>query len=319
MFAKMYWLAVIGVCAYVAHAQTIPPNNTGLAPTPTTPRECGTGMVKGLDLGLQSDNGEAWLGYGEFPWNVVIFKVAPASDDSNETFNVFLGGGSLIHMRVVLTAAHYVVTAEANTLRVRAGEWDMGSTKEHYPHQDRDVSSIEVHKDFIRGTLYYDAALLFLSSPVDPAPHINVVCLPPPKRLQVEGTRCFASGYGKRYTNDTFQSLPKKVEIPVVKHSTCQKQLRSTRLGAIFELHRSFMCAGGEPGVDTCKGDGGSALVCPMQYQPDRFVQAGIVAWGVGCGGGVPGVYSDTSVVRDFIDDKMAAVGLGDEMLYARY
>merc|ERR1712146_57899 len=29
---------------------------------------------------------------------------------------------------------------------------------------------------------------------------------------------------------------------------------------------------------------GGSPLVCPSQYDPNTYVQAGIVAWGIGCG-----------------------------------
>ena len=30
---------------------------------------------------------------------------------------------------------------------------------------------------------------------------------------------------------------------------------RKTRLGEYFELHESFICAGGVQGVDTCKGE----------------------------------------------------------------
>merc|ERR1711918_256146 len=47
---------------------------------------------------------------------------------------------------------------------------------------------------------------------------------------------------------------------------------------------------------DTCTGDGGSPLVCPSYQDPDTYIQAGIVAFGVGCGDdGIPGVYSDVS------------------------
>merc|ERR1711890_19914 len=60
----------------------------------------------------------------------------------------------------------------------------------------------------------------------------------------------------------------------------CEASLRRTRLGGKFQLDNSFLCAGGVPGKDTCKGDGGSPLVCPSKTFPNRYVQAGIVAWG---------------------------------------
>ena len=59
--------------------------------------------------------------------------------------------------------------------------------------------------------------------------------------------------------------------------------MRQTRLGRRFLLHDSFMCAGGEPGRDACKGDGGSPLICPIDGKPGYYYQAGIVAWGELC------------------------------------
>lgn len=71
------------------------------------------------------------------------------NDENSQRLNVYVGGGSLIHPSIVLTAAHYVATTK--TLRVRAGEWDTQTTKEIYSYQDRDVDSVDVHKDFNSG------------------------------------------------------------------------------------------------------------------------------------------------------------------------
>ena len=53
--------------------------------------------------------------------------------------------------------------------------------------------------------------------------------------------------------------------------------------------------------MDTCKGDGGSPLVC--QKQQGTWYQAGIVSFGIGCGEtGFPAVYADVSFASCWID-----------------
>merc|ERR1711988_1293582 len=82
--------------------------------------------------------------------------------------------------------------------------------------------------------------------------------------------------------------------------------LRTTRLGKRFQLDDSFICAGGVDGKDTCKGDGGSPLVCQSKFDPTSYVQAGIVAWGIGCGeDNTPGVYASVSKGVCWIDYAM--------------
>lgn len=54
---------------------------------------------------------------------------------------------------------------------------------------------------------------------------------------------------------------------------------------------------GGEPGKDTCKGDGGSPLVCGIPNTIDRYYQSGIVAWGIGCADINPGKCTEPLIV----------------------
>lgn len=86
-------------------------------------------------------------------------------------------------------------------------------------------------------------------------------------------------------------------------------ELRKTRLGNYFQLHKSFVCAGGGKGEDTCGGDGGSPLVCPIPGQLGRFHQVGIVSWGIGCGEDTPGIYVNVGVFREWIDGEMKQRG----------
>lgn len=120
-------------------------------------------------------------------------------------------------------------------------------------------------------------------------------------------------GWGKNdFGKDgQYQVILKKIDLPVVGFGQCQASLRTTRLGQYFKLHNSFMCAGGEAGRDTCRGDGGSPLVCPSQLDPKRYYQAGIVSWGIGCGEtGIPGVYADVGKFRNWIDLQLNNFGI---------
>ena len=103
-----------------------------------------------------------------------------------------------------------------------------------------------------------------------------------------------------------YQEVLKEVVVPVISNEQCQKNLReNTRLGPFFELDSSFMCAGGVQGVDTCKGDGGSPLVCKQRNGP--WYQAGIVSWGIGCGEkDVPAVYASVATVSCWIDKEVS-------------
>ncbi|CAF4888644.1 unnamed protein product [Pieris macdunnoughi] len=298
-------------------SDTVKPNLTTPVPPVDRLRSCGWRNPGGVGYRVTGHrDGEAK--FGEFPWIVIILQIEPvnAGDPEGMKRNVYVGGGSLIHPSAVLTAAHYVAASEA--FRVRAGEWDTQTTKETYPYQDRDVSEIVIHQDFNKKTLFYDIALLFLASPMEYALNVGIVCLPPPGGLTLAGTECLASGWGKdKFGKDgRFQDILRKVKVSVVDRRQCQTALRNTRLGQFFELHSSFMCAMGANGKDICKGDGGSPLVCPILYEDDRYVQSGIVAWGVGCGQEwTPSVYVDVAIFRDWIDGKMAAKGF-DPTIY---
>lgn len=290
------------------------PDNPITPPPP--PKEeshegCGWRNPDGIGFRIKGDmDNEAK--FGEFPWMVAILKIEPVNDEEpdGQKLNVYVGGGSLIHPNVVLTAAHYVTGRK--TLKIRAGEWDTQTKKEIYPYQDREVKEVIVHKDFNSGSLFYDIAILILSEPLELAPNVGLACLPEARQRAPSGARCFASGWGKdQFGKDgRYQVILKRVEVPVVDRQTCEAQLQKTRLGRNFRLHSSFMCAGGEPGRDTCKGDGGSPLVCPIESERGRYQQNGIVAWGIGCGeDGTPGVYVDVANLRDWIDDVVAGKG----------
>ncbi|CAG4958630.1 unnamed protein product [Colias eurytheme] len=283
-----------------------------ITPKPENHDGCGWRNPNGVGFVSTGDPSGDYAKFGEFPWMVAVLKEEPVNEnDANSLlFNLYKGGGSLIHPSVVLTAAHIV--DEEHHYRARAGEWDTQTKKEIYPNQEKKVDRVVIHEEFNKRNLHNDIALLFLASPMQRAPNVGLACLPPPGYVPTTGAPCFASGWGKNEfgENGRYQVILKKVEIPVVEQGDCQERLRHTRLGKFFKLSKSFMCAGGVEGKDTCKGDGGSPLVCPVRNQVNRYYETGIVSWGIGCGqDSTPGVYVNVAVFRDWIDRMMVLNG----------
>ena len=223
----------------------------------------------------------------------------------------FKCGGSLIHLSVVLTAAHCVDSVSGRDLQIRAGEWNTQSNEELWKHQDRDVGEIVLHENYYRAALHNDIALLILNEPIELAPNINVICLPPAFN-NFDNERCLVSGWGKdNFGNDgKYQAILKKVEVPIVPRLMCERLLQNTRLGKFFQLHNSVLCAGGEYGKDACKGDGGSPMVCQAPHFADQYFQVGIVSWGVGCKeSSIPAAYVDVAQFRPWVDRQLVYRG----------
>nr|AAL90432.1 RH69794p [Drosophila melanogaster] len=233
---------------------------------------------------------------GQFPWVVALFSQGK-----------YFGAGSLIAPEVVLTAASIVVGKTDAEIVVRAGEWNTGQRSEFLPSEDRPVARVVQHREFSYLLGANNIALLFLANPFELKSHIRTICLPSQGR-SFDQKRCLVTGCGKVAFNDeNYSNIQKKIELPMINRAQCQDQLRNTRLGVSFDLPASLICAGGEKDAGDCLGDGGSALFCPMEADPSRYEQAGIVNWGIGCQEeNVPAVYTNVEMFRDWIYEHMA-------------
>ncbi|XP_050359599.1 phenoloxidase-activating factor 2-like isoform X2 [Nymphalis io] len=253
-----------------------------------------------------------YANYGEFPWAVALIKKKPTKTWSP---NDYLGGGTLIHPSVVLTVAHKVDKINAQKIKIRAGEWDTQTVKEKHQYQEKNVKRILIHPHFFKTSLYFDVALLITESPFDlaAAPHIKPACLG--TSLPSPGTECFSMGWGPDFNNeDKYATILKKIQLPLVGSGDCTEKLQQSRLGTYFRIHSSLTCAGGIKGIDTCQGDGGSALVCPIETKNNytRYVAYGLVAYGIDCGvADRPGVYANIPAALEWINQEMIKQNYG--------
>lgn len=223
--------------------------------------------------------GGARVADGEFPW-VVRLSTGCA--------------GTLIRPRYVLTAAHCTAggTRRTSSLIVTVGAANLSSPNTF------DVGSRAVVRapGFESVTGGNDWAVIKLAREVD----LPVVEL---SSTTESGGVFTAVGWGAtREGTEVQQRRLRKVEVPFVPDDLCGKLYDAEGYGLIAS---EMMCAGDTVGGgrDGCQGDSGGPL---LRRADGRWVQVGIVSWGVGCGRKeFPGVYTELS---HFVEDIRAAI-----------
>ncbi|XP_053685497.1 transmembrane protease serine 2-like [Sabethes cyaneus] len=276
-------------------------------------RNCGYRNMDGVHFGITgAENGESQ--YGEFPWVIAIFA-------KTRFGSKFICGGTIIDPEVVLTTADCLnaYKTKYDALIVRAGEWDMQSLNEPQPYKEQTVRLIKVHPAFKSTSLVNNVALIFLNDRFDFSSTIESICLPP-QDYEIDNGYVTAAGWGVTPTNrNNSQQILKSLDLPYVSPSECERVMRRQLGNSKFKLHDSFLCAGGEPLVDTCRGDAGSPVIFPIpdDIVHDRVYLVGMVSWGIGCGRpGVPAAYTAVAKFRNWIDEQMEQQQLKDSSYY---
>lgn len=178
---------------------------------------------------------------------------------------------------------------------------------------------VKIHPHFSKATMDADVALIYLEEDAIYTDYVKPICLPLRKKdadniLLKPGTTGVVTGWGLLSNprldshGSPIYSYPKilqKVTVPVVNQTVCKEANKDRK----HVVTSNMFCAGyAEGGRDACRGDSGGPLAIknsPTGKKRDRrWVLAGVVSWGIGCGiPGKYGVYTRVSAFSRWIND----------------
>lgn len=220
-------------------------------------------------------------------------------------------GGVLISSRYVLTAAHCIKGKDLpRTWRlesVRLGEYNTATDQDCIADGENsmicadDPISVGIEEQIAHESYNplskdqkYDIALLRLNRAVSFTNYIKPICLPSTATVE---SKLFVAGWGKT-ENKSSSDVKLKLALPLTDREQCLGAYRN----AGISIGYGQMCAGGQRGKDSCRGDSGGPLMSIERTSDGkgRWSVTGIVSFGTSyCGlPGWPGIYTR---VIDFV------------------
>lgn len=211
---------------------------------------------------------------GAHPWMAAI------SENGKDAYC----GGALIAKDWVLTAAHCQV---ALTDKVILGRQDLSKQT---VGKAVDVSEVKTHAKYDSDSQDFDVALVHLKG-ASTLPFVPVY----DGTAELAAEEALIVGWGRTKEGGPTSPKLREVTVPILTNAACAEKYKGE--GKITER---MLCAGVPEGQkDSCQGDSGGPL---LVVESGKFVQAGIVSWGVGCARPeIPGVYTRISKIRSWV------------------
>ncbi|XP_063628905.1 chymotrypsin-1-like [Cydia splendana] len=173
-------------------------------------------------------------------------------------------GGSIIHERFILTAAHCIRSIEdTSSIKVLVGSDNLEQKSGVFLDMEKHLC----YKAFIPFGNLNDICLLKLKEPIRFGNKVAKISLPDEDLKLEEGAQVNVTGWGST-DGYYYENNLRQVTIPVESQDNCRK--------IYVDLTDYKICAGTD-GHDACWGDSGG----PLTY---NNVQIGLVSYGEGCG-----------------------------------
>ncbi|XP_070579931.1 ovochymase-like isoform X2 [Ptychodera flava] len=251
---------------------------TGATNPVITDPVCGIKGVSSNIIGGSATTVEEW------PWQSMINIYSLIGIESH------ICGGTLIHPKWVLTAAHCI----NNWLDPVPYSVNLGTTyRTAFNESSRvlvDVKNVYIHPDFDLDTYDNDIALLEFVESVNLTSYIGPACVSTPSQ-DFSGQNCWTTGWGSTQEEDLPSEVLREASVPVITNEDCQSLLEPGQI-----LTENMMCASYN-NSGTCFLDGGGPLVCE---DAGVWYVAGIVSRGNAClNPESPGIFTKVSNYAD--------------------
>ena len=233
----------------------------------------------------------------QWPWTTALLYSPEFKPQNTTDFERQFCGGTLVRPKVVVTAAHCIVTTGVRgptDLDVLLGRRNLDESV----GEKIDVAQVVVHPQYNPDTQRNDVAILHLATPSTMTP---ATVIDPRTRLK-EGRRATVMGWGALGNSASYGPLLRAADVPLWSPKRCRRAYRGQYDG------RTMVCAGYLNGkVDSCQGDSGGPLMVLDSQR--RWFLLGVVSFGNKCAlPQFPGVYAwvNGPGIRQFIQAEMA-------------